>query len=46
MIMIHSDDKGLVLPPKVAKTQFVIIPIKKATDDQALITAKANEIYA
>lgn len=30
MIMIHSDNKGLVLPPKVAQTQFVIIPIVKA----------------
>jgi prolyl-tRNA synthetase len=27
MIMMHSDDKGLVLPPKVANTQVVIIPI-------------------
>jgi prolyl-tRNA synthetase len=27
MIMTHSDDKGLVLPPKVAETQVVIIPI-------------------
>jgi prolyl-tRNA synthetase len=27
MVMQHSDDKGLVLPPKVANTQVVIIPI-------------------
>jgi len=27
MIMVHSDDKGLVLPPKVAPTQVVIVPI-------------------
>ncbi len=27
MIMVHSDDKGLVLPPKVAHTQVVIVPI-------------------
>lgn len=27
MIMIHSDDKGLVLPPKVAKFKIVIVPI-------------------
>ena len=33
MIMIHSDNKGLVLPPKVAMHQFVIIPIKKKQDD-------------
>lgn len=27
MVMIHSDDKGLVLPPKIANTQVVIVPI-------------------
>ncbi len=29
MIMVHGDDKGLVLPPKVAPMQVVIIPIYK-----------------
>ena len=28
MIMTHSDDKGLVLPPKIAPTHAVVIPIK------------------
>jgi len=42
MIMIHSDNKGLVLPPKVAKTQFVIIPIKKSNDDQSVLSEKAH----
>lgn len=46
MIMIHSDDKGLVLPPKVAQTQFVIIPIQKKTDAEGVLTAKANELLA
>lgn len=46
MIMIHSDNKGLVLPPRVAKVQFVVIPIKKASDDQALLNSKAQEITA
>ena len=27
--MMHGDNKGLVLPPKVAPTQVVIVPIKK-----------------
>jgi len=27
MIMVHSDDKGLVLPPRIAETQIVIVPI-------------------
>lgn len=34
MIMVHSDDKGLVLPPKVAQEQVVIVPIIKAKDNQ------------
>lgn len=46
MIMIHSDNKGLVLPPKIAQTQFIIIPIKKASDDAAAINTKAEEIAA
>lgn len=46
MIMIHSDNKGLVLPPKVAQTQFVIIPIFKAGEDQAVLKAKAEEVAA
>jgi len=27
MVMVHGDDKGLVLPPRVAKTQVVIVPV-------------------
>jgi prolyl-tRNA synthetase len=33
MIMIHSDNKGMVLPPRVAQTQVVIIPILKKGND-------------
>jgi len=45
--MIHSDDKGLVLPPKIAPYQFVIVPIY-AKDDKVnkSIEAKANEIVS
>ena len=40
LISVHGDDKGLILPPEVAPTQIVIIPIfKKAADDEALIEA-------
>lgn len=37
MVMIHGDDKGLVLPPRVAKTQVVLIPvgINKNTTEEA-----------
>ena len=33
LIMVHGDDKGLRLPPKVAPTQVVIIPIFRSEDD-------------
>jgi prolyl-tRNA synthetase len=44
LIMAHSDDNGLVLPPKLAPTQVVIIPIYKKDDQLAAISEKANQI--
>lgn len=44
LIMAHSDDNGLVLPPKLAPTQVVIIPIYKTNEQLALISEKANQI--
>jgi len=35
MIMVHSDDKGLVLPPKVAPTQVVIVPILLSSQQES-----------
>lgn len=32
LIMSHSDDKGLVIPPKLAPTQVVIVPIYKSEE--------------
>ena len=46
MIMIHSDNTGLVLPPKVAQIQIVIIPIKYANDDPTMLYDKVHEIGA
>src|SRR3989338_2554983 len=43
MVMMHSDDKGLVLPPKIAPTQIVIVPIF-FKDDKEKILKKANEL--
>jgi len=40
LIMMHSDDKGLVLPPKLAPTQVVIVPIIKEGDEKVLSFAK------
>ncbi|MDT8392596.1 MAG: proline--tRNA ligase, partial [Bacteroidales bacterium] len=44
LIMAHSDDQGLVIPPKLAPTQVVIIPIYKKREQLEAISAKANEI--
>ena len=37
LIMTHSDDQGLVLPPKIAPIQVVIIPISKNQSDKSKI---------
>jgi len=44
MIMTHGDDKGLVLPPKVAPIQVVIIPIYYSDEDGQKVLKKANEL--
>lgn len=38
VIMSHSDDKGLVLPPKIAPTQVVIVPIIKASSKELVLS--------
>ena len=42
LIMSHSDDEGLVLPPKLAPFQVVIIPIAKKEDERILVLEKVN----
>jgi prolyl-tRNA synthetase len=42
--MVHSDNKGLVLPPRVAQTQVVFVPITYKDDDSAAIIGKINEL--
>ncbi|BFT73035.1 proline--tRNA ligase [Paenibacillus sp. P36] len=45
LIMVHGDDRGLVLPPKVAPTQVIMIPIgPPKTRDQVI--ARVDELYA
>lgn len=46
MIMTHSDDKGLVVPPKLAPTQVVIIPMGRDDETRALTFGKSDEIAA
>ena len=42
--MAHSDDQGLVLPPKLAPTQVVIVPIYRKTEQLEQISAVANSL--
>lgn len=44
LVMAHSDDDGLVLPPKLAPIQVVIVPIYKTDEQLAAISAVANKI--
>lgn len=54
MVMIHSDDRGLVIPPRVVETQVVVVPVgitKSTTDDEKNDLLKevddlANELRA
>ena len=44
MVMVHGDDKGLIIPPKVAPVQVVIVPIPFKGAEPEAIAAKAKEI--
>jgi len=46
LIMAHSDDDGLILPPKLAPIHVVIVPIFKTDEEQQNIAAKAESIAA
>lgn len=42
--MVHSDNQGLILPPRVAHTQIVIMPIFSKKDDAEQLKNKCNEL--
>jgi prolyl-tRNA synthetase len=46
LVMTHSDDKGLVLPPNLAPIQVVIVPIYKTDEQLDEITAEVNVLIA
>jgi prolyl-tRNA synthetase len=46
LIMAHSDDNGLVLPPKLAPIQVVIVPIYKNAEQLSAIDAKVESIVS
>jgi prolyl-tRNA synthetase len=43
IIMVHGDDKGLILPPKISPTQVIIVPIYK-DESKAVVKQKAYEL--
>jgi prolyl-tRNA synthetase len=46
IIMVHGDDQGLVLPPRLAPTQVVIVPIYKTDEEKASVMQTAKDLKA
>ncbi|MEX1011720.1 MAG: proline--tRNA ligase [Balneolaceae bacterium] len=44
LIMTHSDDNGLVIPPRLAPVQTVIVPIWRSDEEKDLVLASATEL--
>lgn len=44
LIMSHSDDKGLVLPPKLAPTKIMVVPIYRKDDEKSNVLEAAHRI--
>ncbi|HET9451677.1 MAG TPA: aminoacyl--tRNA ligase-related protein, partial [Aggregicoccus sp.] len=46
LVMTHGDDRGLVMPPRLAPIQVVIVPIFRKDEERELVMAKAREVVA
>ena len=46
LVMTHGDDAGIVVPPWLAPTQVVIVPIYRSEDERALVLEKAHAVAA
>ena len=46
LVMTHSDDEGLVLPPRIAPLQVVIVPIYKGEEQKAVLDEKIHAMVA
>jgi len=46
MIMVHGDDQGLVLPPRLAPIQAVVVPIFKNDDEKVKVMEVADRVFA
>jgi prolyl-tRNA synthetase len=45
IIMVHSDDQGLVLPPRIAPTQVVIVPIYRTEAEKSAVMEVTNRVW-
>jgi prolyl-tRNA synthetase len=46
LVMTHGDDRGLVMPPRLAPIQVVIVPIFRKDEEREMVMAKAREVVA
>jgi prolyl-tRNA synthetase len=46
IIMVHGDDKGLILPPRLAPHQAVIVPIFRSEEEKNLVMEAARKVFA
>jgi prolyl-tRNA synthetase len=44
LVMTHGDDSGLVVPPRLAPVQVVVIPIYRSDDERAVVLEKAERV--
>jgi prolyl-tRNA synthetase len=45
IIMVHGDDQGLILPPRIAPTQVVMVPIYKNDNEKTKVMESADRIF-
>lgn len=46
LIMVHSDDEGLIVPPRLAPTQVVVVPIYRNDEERSTVMAAIDQISA
>jgi len=46
VIMVHGDDQGLKMPPKIAPIQVVLVPIYKTEEEKSKVMEVANRVFA